>query len=111
MTGRRVWIAQCLCGPNRHTIIALTDEFDDPAGAEALTRQLRASTAKIVRGGVLNPWCGICGSLEDAWRYELGRTRFRTLQEARPELARTEAENLETNRRFGTHGPDRPRRH
>jgi hypothetical protein len=106
MAERRVWIAQCLCGPNRHAIAANADEFDSETEARKLLRHLRNGVAELRRGGI-NPWCAICGSVEAAWRYELARTPFRTMEEAGPELAKLAAGAL-ANLLLGSHGPDRP---
>ena len=41
----------------------------------------------------LNPWCGLCRTRSDTWKFELARTRWRTMAEALPELNELEAEN------------------
>jgi hypothetical protein len=110
MSETRVWIAQCLCGPNRHAILAVAGEAaSEAAASDALLPQLRDAVASMVPG-ILNPWCGICGAEAKGWRYEVGRTPFRTLEEAGPELARLAAGNLAANALYGTHGPTRPGR-
>ena len=109
MPDPRVWIAQCLCGPNRHAIAALAGEADSATEALDLLTRLRAGIADL-RQADLNPWCAICGSPEAAWLYQIDRTRFRTMKEAGPELARTAAGNAVANALFGTHGPTRPGR-
>ncbi len=103
----RVWIAQCLCGPNRHAILAVARECDDEADPRQLLPVLRKEVANL-RRFALNPWCAICGSLEENWRYEVGRTHWRTMKEAEPELAKAAAGNSGANLAYGTHGPDRP---
>ncbi len=104
-----VWIAQCLCGPNRHAILACAGECDGAAEAQMLLAQLREEVAELRRSG-LNPWCAICGSLEAHWRYQVDRTPFRTMEEAGPELVRAAAGNAVANVLCGTHGPHRPGR-
>jgi hypothetical protein len=81
-----VWIAQCLC-PARHCILASAGVAEDDAGAEFfVTGPLRQAVDDALRSGVLNPWCGLCQAGADSWRYEAGRTRFRTMDEAMPTL-------------------------
>ena len=109
MSERRVWIAQCLCGPNRHAICALAGEADEAAAPALLTR-LREAVAALLRT-TTNPWCGICGAEEAGWRYELDPTAFRTLEDAGPELGRTALANALSAAVFGMHGPTKPVRH
>jgi hypothetical protein len=98
---KRVWIAQCLC-PHRHTILATAGEAD---GAEAAEEQvaapLREAVEEALQSDVLNPWCGLCRAPAESWRYEVGRTRFRTMEEATPALRRNEAEQAATRQVFG----------
>jgi hypothetical protein len=94
---RRVWVAQCLCGPQRHCIIAAAGEAEDRFGAEAAVLEpLRAQSAEQLRKGLLNPWCGLCHSPAANWFFDLGRTRWRTPAEARPALPQSEAEQAVT---------------
>jgi hypothetical protein len=89
----RVWISQCLC-PARHCIMATAGEaatylqarreVEDPL-REKLTTAMRED-------GVINPWCGICKADVATWIYETRRLRFRTMDEAIPELRKLEAE-------------------
>jgi hypothetical protein len=56
---------------------------------------LREFVAKLrAEGDTINTWCGLCGSRSDTWICELRRTRYRTIDEARPELERLEAEQM-----------------
>lgn len=105
-----VWIVQCLCGPNRHCITGLAGEFgsEDEAKLTLLT-QLAKTVAVMLEEGV-NPWCAICGADAKGWRHEVGRTRFATMKEAAPHLAKSQLENLLTNMVLGTHGPTPPKR-
>ena len=104
----RVWIAQCLCGPNQHAIAALAGEADSEETArELLLPQLRNAVAELLRSGI-NPWCAICGAEKPRWQHEIGRTRFRSMAEAAPELAAAEAGNAAASAMFGTHGPTKP---
>ena len=87
-----VWIARCLCGPNRHTILADADLADSEDAPREMLTQLREAVAARLRSG-LNPWCEICGVQESGWCYELSSTRFRTMEDAIPELAKMEDSN------------------
>lgn len=78
----RIRIAQCLCGPARHAILALAIDaphITDDIGIE----MLKAAVTLILDGkgneiGVdtpatlMNPWCALCGRLEADWLYEIG---------------------------------------
>lgn len=71
-----VWLLQYLC-PQRHAIMAAAyDDPSDRAHAEARILEWVRTLA--------NPWCGICRSEE--LRFEEGRTRFVTVDEAEPAL-------------------------
>jgi hypothetical protein len=86
----RIRIVQCLC-PKRHAIMAIAytpADITDADVTEALTSQIRS----MVQHGVLDPWCGICGST--TWHVEVGQTAFATMEEATPHLKALEAENL-----------------
>jgi hypothetical protein len=81
-----VWIVQCLC-PRRHCIMAVAYEPGsmDHAAAEGA---LREAVARAIAGGLLNPWCALCGSRD--FGYSAGRTPYRTIAEARAPLAELE---------------------
>lgn len=81
----RIRIAQCLCGPARHAIMAMalgpdTDAITDAQAAKGLREVIEALVAG--RGGELNmglpprmnAWCGICGAPARDWAYEIGRS-------------------------------------
>lgn len=88
----RVWVCQCLC-PQRHCILAAAGEADSQAAAEeAVENPLRASVNMLLTTRAANSWCGLCKAGQETWRYELARTRFRTIEEAAPYLERSEAE-------------------
>lgn len=108
MTERRVWIAQCLC-PKRHAILAASGEADDEHEARReVGEPLRQAVEKLVSDGTINPWCGICSAEQSTWRYEVGRTGFRTAEEARPMLMRLQQENMRAAVVLGGHpGPGR----
>jgi hypothetical protein len=97
----RVWIAQCLC-PARHCVLATAGEAASEAAAkETIVDPLRAQVAEALKSGVINPWCGLCNARAETWRYDLGRTRFRSMDEAAPELLRIEAEQAATRALWG----------
>jgi hypothetical protein len=90
---RRVWIAQCLCGPLRHCIVANVGEANDEAEARrGVLASLHQQVGDMIAGGTFNPWCGICRAPREQWLFEVGRTRFKTMEEAMPTLKRSEAE-------------------
>lgn len=108
MAERRVWIAQLLCGPNRHCIAALVGEADDEQEAGlTLGRPLWPQVEELLAAGH-NPWCALCGARREGWRIELGRTPFKTMAEAEKPLRQNQADQALANALFGTHGPKPP---
>jgi hypothetical protein len=85
-----VWISQCLC-EHRHCILsAVWDEADtSQAQAEA---ELSNALTQLLWTGTLNKWCRICRS--ETFHYEAGRTTWRTIEEATPELQKVQAANI-----------------
>jgi hypothetical protein len=63
---------------------------------------LRAIVERAVANKVMNPWCGICHSRD--LTYEDGRTRFRTIEEARPFLEANEREQARARSILGQQG-------
>lgn len=106
----RVWIAQCLCGPNRHCIVALAGEYASEVAAQELVEQLRVTVVDLIAVNAMGSFCAICGTDEGdgGWRYELGRTRFVSMGQAEQELRRNAAEQALANLLFGTHGGKPP---
>jgi hypothetical protein len=97
----RVWIAQCLC-PQRHAILAAAAVAEDEADAqETIVKPLRTQITDLVRIGALNPWCGLCHAPIDDWRYEVGRTPFRSMEEGTSSLRQSEREQAATRQAFG----------
>jgi hypothetical protein len=90
----KVHITQLLC-PRRHCIVGFVWEeggrFNSPEDA---CREVQALVAKLG----FDPWCGICHSRD--LRAEDGLTKFRSLKEAEPELARLQTENILTRMRI-----------
>lgn len=79
-----IWITQWLC-PSRHCAIALA--WDD---REQTAEDVEEKGEQVFRQGV-NRWCGICGQ---RLHVEHGRTPFKTMEEAKPQLKRLERANL-----------------
>jgi len=106
---RRVWIAQCLCGPARHCIVAATAEAGTPEEArrEAL-EPLKAAVRRMTADGSIDAWCGLCGAAEPGWRYEVGRTRWRTHEEALPTLQEMERRMILTSALLGGRPQGKP---
>lgn len=94
---------------------ACAAEKENAADAQALLSQLRKIVADMLQGhmnpwqGRMSPWCAICGAEAAGWRYELGRTRFTTIAEAKPTFEEEARANELANRLFGSHGSTRPR--
>lgn len=98
---KRVWIAQCLCGPQRHAIMASFHEAEDQEEAEVLIlAPLYAAVDRLLNSDVLAHGCGLCGSPPDQWRYEFGPSIYETMAEAEPLLRETEAANITTGQLF-----------
>jgi hypothetical protein len=98
---RRVWIAQCLC-PARHAIAATAGEAASEAEAVgAVERPLRIEVEAMLRAGTIDPWCDICRAPRALWAFELGRTKFTTMAEARPALERSADEQALTRAVLG----------
>jgi hypothetical protein len=105
-----VWMAQCLC-PRRHAIAMVALEFESQAEAEAkLLPALRDKIAELLATG-FNPWCGLCGAVQADWKHEVARTRFRTIDEALPEMQRLATEQALVALLYGDHGTTPPRAH
>jgi hypothetical protein len=87
-----ILIAQCLCGPARHCILAV---FGDDSAVE-LEARLRVKVLEMVLTSI-NPWCALCGTGAKSWVYEVAETRFQTMAEAAAALAPLEAANRATH--------------
>jgi hypothetical protein len=103
-----VRIVQCLC-PKRHCIVGLAYEMGQAAlGSDGNDIALSPETAPSWLRGVLdgmiltgvNPWCGLCGAERDSWIYEDAKSKFTSIEEARPELERLEREQAFTRMMF-----------
>jgi hypothetical protein len=98
-----VYIIQCLC-PNRHAIYAVAyDPNDIPEGTtldprsdphEIFMAIFQQQIEEWVATKVIRPECGICNSRD--WSYERRRTKWNTMEEAEPELRKTELANVLT---------------
>lgn len=81
-------LVQCLC-EKRHGIMALA--FNEEAHkAEDIERELVKTINDLKASGALRDACGICGSKN--WHYELGTTKWNTMEEAQPHLERAVAQ-------------------
>lgn len=88
-----VWIVQCLC-PRRHAILAGANMAEDKAEAQdVLLTPFRDQVASLLLDRTIDPWCLLCKAPTETWFYEIKRTRFRSMEEAMPELRQMEDEN------------------
>ena len=85
-----VHICQMLC-PERHAIFALAYEEEEMSDEDAI-QHANATLDEAVQSGIMNRWCGICGSKD--LKPECGRTKFTTMEEAKPHLKKAQEENL-----------------
>jgi hypothetical protein len=100
-SARRVWIAQCLC-PQRHAIVAAAGEADDRRDAErGILAELKTTVRRWLRADVINPHCGICHADKATWKFEVDRTPWATMDEAKPAIDRIAHENLATGMAYG----------
>lgn len=88
MSECRVYIAQLLC-PKRHCILAAAEEFDTAEEAEGLRKVLEGMFDQIAAERPSISRCALCQSTD--FHIELGRTPFRTMEEAKPALFAEEA--------------------
>jgi hypothetical protein len=80
-----IWITQWLC-PQRHCSIGFA--WDD---TDTTAEEIEKKGEKLFESGAFNRYCGIChGDLH----VEHGKTTFKTMEEAAPELAVLQAANL-----------------
>ena len=105
----RVYLAQCLC-PQRHAILAASGEALDQIEAEAeVLAPLKAAIGRLVAMGGIGRECGLCGASDDTWTYDVGRTPWRTMAEAKPHLEELERQQAAVNAAFGDrHKRQRP---
>lgn len=87
-----VYIIQCLC-PNRHAIYGIAyDPKDMPHDVAMAVFQQQIE--EWIATKTINPWCGICAQGEKSWTYEQRRTKYKTMEEAKPELKALELEMM-----------------
>lgn len=102
-------IAQCLCGPARHAILALGIN-DDALGDEEAVKGLRwivemlaaGRGQELVQAGIaiaelptmaMNAWCALCGAKPATWIYEIRPlVEYQDWETALHDLRRREAE-------------------
>lgn len=82
-----ILLAQCLCGPARHCILATAIDDEHPTIPDPL-EALRAAVAAMIASRGINPWCALCGRTAKQWRYEVRASKWATMAEAAPELYR-----------------------
>jgi len=102
-------LVQVLCGAARHSILALpympglTAAQSHVGAGDDITLD-EGNAAEYVRGMVdgliemkgINPWCELCGSRHEQWKFEDAATKFDSLEEALPFLRLEEAKQLVT---------------
>jgi hypothetical protein len=88
-----LWLAQLLC-PQRHCILALAYDIEQTKPAEIEERFIA-----VTAPGMLNPWCGICGSRN--LHIEHGKLRTDDWDEATALLKAVEGANLATRQLLG----------
>ena len=84
----RVYLVQLLC-PQRHCIVCCVYE-ERPEPVESQSEVTRAELREFAEEH-LDPWCGICGSRQ--LTFEDALTRFRSIEEALPELEKVTVDN------------------
>jgi hypothetical protein len=104
----RFRIAQCLCGPARHAILAMalgpaTDDITDVQATSSLRAIIealvdgRGEALKMGLPPTLNPWCGLCGRHARDWVYEIRRSKpFSDWETAQRFLKECEADQQAT---------------
>ena len=87
-----IHIIQLLC-PQRHAIFAVSyDPLEMPDDVALLTFQ--STIEGWIKDQTINPWCGICGAKQGQWSYEQRSTKFKTMEEAMPELKKGEMNQM-----------------
>ena len=87
-----IWVTQWLC-PQRHCSIAYV--WDDQ---EKTQEEIEATGERLYSDSVFRRHCGICGG---GLHVEHGATKFKTIEEAQPEVERLQELNLQTRRIIG----------
>lgn len=87
-----IYLTQWLC-PGRHCNIALVWDTETVTEQSILDRG-----EELFRSGMLKRVCGICDSTDI--RTETGKTRFKTIEEAQPQLRILERANMDAKRIF-----------
>jgi hypothetical protein len=97
---------QCLCGPQRHCIIALPYEpgvstFGDQPVTEANAAHIVQRFVDVaIVAKEFNAWCGICGAKREQWVFEDMPLGFNSLEEAQPFLDEAAKQQAQTRRMF-----------
>jgi hypothetical protein len=91
----RLHVAQCLCGPARHAILALAKDASE--SADALRELLKVAVDEFLAVRGIDSRCGICGAPASQWIYEVGLSReYPDWDTAKRALKDLEAENRAT---------------
>lgn len=83
----KVYLAQLKC-PQNHCVCALAGEFESDEDANKLGPGVLGMFETLIESHVLNRECGICHSTD--LHVHIDRTRFQTMEEARPALKQME---------------------
>lgn len=97
-------LLQCLCANGHHIFAAAYDDQGEgfaeltqdqiKVGFRSLVAQACRERVAVVLHSPLPPWCVICHSTSENWRYEDVSTVYSSLQEAAPILRKLAVENL-----------------
>lgn len=90
-----VHLIQLLC-PSRHCIFALAYEHPEMSDEDVKTAASR--TWESMQKCGFNPWCALCDSRN--LNFEVGVTKYASMEEAYPHLKQTEIDNLRTRMRL-----------
>jgi hypothetical protein len=89
----KVRIIQLLC-PQRHCVAAVAYQSIDGNPSLMHLRAMMISIEMMVEAGQMSATCGLCGASD--LKPEDAPTRYETLDEARPELLKMQADNAAT---------------
>lgn len=78
-----VYIAQLKC-PSNHCILAAAGEYETEEAAQVLWHKVKKRFDDLIERKLADPGCGLCGSR--IFHVDLMKTRFETMEEAKPYL-------------------------
>ena len=90
-----IHIVQALC-PQRHCIMAMAFDDDEMDDKKAILK-LAMTIARAQIHLEIDPWCDLCKA--EAIQYEVGRTGFKTMEEAAPHIKASEERRGEPAKR------------